>query len=61
MADERAIVQLGHCLAEFFLRVHDDGAIPRHGLLKRLTRDEQEANALGTGLDDNLIAAVEQD
>ena len=61
MTDERAVVQLGHCLAQLFLRVHDDGSVPRNGLFERLTRDEQKANALGTGLDNDLIAAVEED
>src|ERR1700728_3832474 len=61
VADERAIVQLGHRLAQLFLRVHDDGSVPSDRLFERLARNEQEANPLGTGLDDDLLATVEED
>src|ERR1700729_773792 len=39
VTNERAVVQLGHCLAQFFLRVHDDGSVPCYRLFKRLAGD----------------------
>ena len=60
VADEGAILQLAHGLAQFGLGVHDDGAIPRHRLLERLARDEQEADALRAGLHHDLVAAVKE-
>src|ERR1700722_6180267 len=61
VTNERAIGPLGQGLAGVLLRVHHDGPVPCNRLLERLARDEQEANAFGAGLDDNLIAAVEKD
>ena len=47
-------------LAEFGLRVHDDGAVPGDWLLKRPTGDEQEADAFGAGIDGDFVASVEE-
>src|SRR5581483_6448490 len=58
--DEGAVAQLAHRLLQLGLGVHDDGAVPGHRLLDRLTGDEQEANALLAGLDRHLLAAVEE-
>ncbi len=48
-------------MSELFLGVHDDGAVPRHGFLKRLARDEQESDAVVARLHRHFVAAVEQD
>lgn len=48
-------------MAEFCLGVHDDRPVPRDRLLNWLAGDEQEADAFRSGLDLNLIAAIEQD
>ena len=61
VADEGAAVEFGAGLAQFRLGIHDDGTVPGDRLLERLAGDEQEANTFGSGLDDNFIAAVEQD
>ena len=42
------------------LRVHHDRSIPGDRLLDRLSRDEQEPDALVAGLHDDFVAAVEQ-
>src|SRR5947209_12445301 len=47
-------------LLELFLRVHDDRAVPGYGLLERLPRNQEEADAVVTGLHRNLVAPVEQ-
>ena len=47
-------------LTQFVFRVHDDGAVPGDGLFERLAGDEEEADALFTGLN-GLIAAIEED
>jgi hypothetical protein len=57
--DEGAGLQFRQRLAQLLLRVHDDGTIPRHRFFDRLTRDQQKADALITGLNDDLISAVE--
>ena len=61
VTNERTIVEFGHCLAQLFLRVHDDGPVPHDRLLERFARDEQKADAFRASLDDDLIATVEED
>src|SRR5580693_6364857 len=58
--DELAGLQLAHCLLQLRLRVHDDGPVPRHRFLERLTGNKQEADAFRAGLDHDLVAAVEE-
>src|SRR5262245_61856087 len=58
--EERPLLELAERGAQLLGRVHDDRAAPRHRLLERLARDEQEAHALVAGLDDDLVARVEQ-
>ena len=58
--DELAGLQLVHGLIQLGLGVHHDGAVPGDWLLERLAGDEQEADAFRAGLDDDLVAAVEQ-
>src|SRR6516165_876742 len=53
LADKRALLQLG-------LRVHHDRAVPGDRLLDRLTRHEDEADAIVAGLHADLIAGIEQ-
>src|SRR5713101_2713118 len=60
MFDEASGLQLGNSLAKLFLRVHDDWAIPRHRLLDRLTRYQQEPDTLIGGLHHDLVATVEK-
>src|SRR5215470_19479241 len=47
-------------LPELLLRVHYDRAVPGHGLLDRLSRNQEEADPLVTGVDRDLVAAVEE-
>jgi hypothetical protein len=60
MLDEVAGLQLRHRSSKFLLRVHDDGSVPGDRLFDRLTRNQQEPDARITGLNDDLISAVEQ-
>src|SRR2546423_6878190 len=60
LLDERAAAQLAERLRELFLRVHDNGSVPRNGLPDRLARDEQEADPVVARLNGHLIAAIEQ-
>src|SRR5512134_3908980 len=52
LLDEGAVLELTERLAQFRLRVHHDWPVPRHRLLDRLARHEQEPDALVSGLDD---------
>src|ERR1043166_8529808 len=61
MLDKRAVVQFANGLPQFGLGVHHDRTVPSYGLFERLTRDQEEANALGASLHDDFVAAVEQD
>ena len=58
-ADEVARAQVGEGLGQFFLRVHDDRAVPCNRLLDRLAGDQQETDAFLAGLHDHFIAGVE--
>ncbi len=61
VVQERPAFQLFEGLTQLLLRVHDDGAVPGHGLLERLARDQQEADAVFAGLDRDFVAAIEED
>src|SRR5215467_9879060 len=58
MPDEVAGLQLRHRLSKFLLRIHNDGSVPGDRLFDRLTRDQQEPDALIAGLNDDLVSAV---
>jgi hypothetical protein len=60
MLDEVAGLQFRHRLSKFLLRIHNDGSVPGDRLFDRLTRDQQEPDALIAGLNDDLVSAVEQ-
>src|SRR5664280_997344 len=60
LLEERPLLQLVERLAELLLRVHHDRAVPRHRLLQRLARHQQEPDPLLAGLHRDLVAAVEQ-
>src|SRR2546426_724630 len=60
MFDERSGLQFGYCLAQLFLRVHHDRAVPCNRLLDRLARYQKETDTLVAGLDSDLVAAVEE-
>ena len=55
--EECAFFQLPKCLAELLLRVHHDGAVPGDGFFEWLAGDEQEADAVVTGLHRDFVAA----
>src|SRR2546425_4205116 len=59
-SDERAVLQLGVGAAQLRLGVHHDRPVPRHGLLDRPARDEQEPDPGSAGLHADLVARVEQ-
>ena len=58
---ERPLFELRERLPELLLRVHYDGAVPRHGLLQGFSRNQQEADAVLPGLHHHLIAPVKED
>src|SRR5207247_1457383 len=60
-SDERAVAQLGVGAAQLRLGVHHDRPVPRHGLLDRSARDEQEPDPGRPGLHADLVARVEED
>src|SRR5215467_873845 len=47
-------------LPELLLRVHYDRAVPGHRLFERLSRNEEEPDSLVSGVDRDLVAAVEE-
>ena len=49
MLDEVAGLQLRHRLSKLLLRIHNDGSVPGDRLFDRLTRDQQEPDALVAG------------
>ena len=61
MFNERAGVQFRNCLAELLLRIHDDRTVPGHRFFDRLTGDQQESNAVRTGLHADLVSAIKED
>src|SRR3989442_6834702 len=48
-------------LAKFPLSVHHDRAVPGHGFFQRLARNQQEPDAILPSMDDDLVAALEND
>ena len=58
---KRALAKFFERLLKLFLCVHDDWPIPGHPLPERLTRHQQEPNAVVSGLNYNLITGVEED
>ena len=58
--NERPDAQLVVSALELLFGIHDDRAVPGNRLLDRLTRYEQETDTLVTGLDADLVTAVEQ-
>ena len=57
---ERAFLQLQVRFLELLLRVHDDGAVPGHGLFQRFSGDEEETDAFVAGLHHDLVALIEE-
>ena len=58
MFNELAALQIGHCLTDLLVGVHDDRAVPRDWFFNRLSRDEEETHPFIACLNDNLIAAI---
>ena len=58
---ERPLPKLLERFLELLLRVHHDRAVPRHWLLERLPRNQEEADPVFAGLHGDLVAAVEDD
>src|SRR5215475_1137572 len=57
---KRPALQVLERLPELLLRVHYDWAVPGHGLLDRLSRNQEEPDSLVPGVDRDLVAAVEE-
>src|ERR1035437_9624612 len=55
---ERPLLELLERLPELLLSVHHDRAVPRHGLLKRPSRDQEEPYPVVAGLYHEFVAAV---
>src|SRR5439155_27121663 len=60
LLDESTVLELGVRAPQLVLRVHDDGAVPRHRLLDRLPRHEQEPDTGVACLDRHRLPTVEQ-
>src|SRR5207302_2384368 len=58
--EECSFLEFVERLLELLLGVHHDGPVPGDRLLEGLARDEEEADSVGAGLDDDLVAAVEE-
>src|SRR5215472_6343552 len=58
--EEGAAVEFVEGLAEFRLRVHDDGSVPGDRLFERLARDEEEAEAVIASLNHHFVATVKE-
>src|SRR6516165_6505328 len=61
LLQKRPLLQLLKRLLKLLLRVHHDRSVPGDRLLKRLARNQQEANPFVSGLNADLVATVEQD
>lgn len=48
-------------IAELFLRVHYNRAVPRDGFFEGLAGNQQEADAIVARLDHHFIASIEND
>src|SRR5260370_5379811 len=57
---ERPLLELLERLPELLLGVHDDGAVPCHGLLERLPRNQEEPDPVIPSLHRDLVALVEE-
>src|SRR5215471_10104841 len=60
MLNELAALQFCQSLSQFLLGVHDDRTVPGNRLLNRLARYQEKTDAFVAGLNDNLIAAIEE-
>src|SRR5688572_7062970 len=60
LPDESPELKFTHRLPNLRLRVHHDRTVPGDRFLDRATGYQQEADALVTRLDDDLVPAVEQ-
>src|SRR4029077_20409307 len=58
---ESSYLEFGECLLELLLRVHHDRSVPCDGLLKRLSRNQQEADSIISGLNRDFVALIEKD
>src|SRR5438093_6357355 len=61
LLQECPALQLIKRLAQFRLRVHDDGAVPGDRFLERLSGHEQEPDAVCAGVHHDVVATVEED
>ncbi len=50
LLQKSSLLQLTERLLQFLLRVHDDGAVPCHRLFQWLAGNQQETNAVDSGL-----------
>ena len=60
MLQERPLLEFPERLAKLFLRVHHNRAVPRHRLLKRFSRDQQEPDSVVPGVYRNLVTAIKE-
>ncbi len=58
--DEGAAIVFVEGDAQFFPRIHYDGAVPRDGLPQRLSGHEEESHRFFLRRDDDLIAVTEE-
>jgi hypothetical protein len=56
LLEERPLAQLGECLAQLLLRVHDDRPVPRNGLAERPAGNQEEPDPCGSCLHRDLIS-----
>ena len=57
---ESAFAQLSEGLLKLLLGIHHDRAVPGYRLFEWLARNQEEANAIFSGLHRNFVAPIEQ-
>src|ERR1700736_2983009 len=58
---ESSLLEFRECLLQLLLSVHHDRAVPSDGLLKRFSRNQQEADSVVSGLNRDLVVWIEKD
>ena len=58
---EGAFTQLSEGLLKLLLGIHDDRTVPGDRLFERFAGNQEEANAIFSGLHRNFVATIEKD
>ena len=58
---KRSVAQILHGLHQFGFGIHDNGPMPRNGLIDGCTRNKQKADTLGTCLNSDFVTSSKTD